>query len=58
MAVGGVPWGEMSRYCEDHGIAGPMRLRWIRIMRALDATFLIETGKKREAKRGSSRSRD
>lgn len=59
MVASGVPWAEMSAYCEDHGIRGPLRLRWIRLLRAMDLTYLAETGRvKEERKRGSSRSRD
>lgn len=53
LSAGGVPWLEMSRYCEDHGIEGPVRLRWIRLMRAMDLVFLmaqVETKAKRAAK--------
>ena len=40
MAVSGLTWGEMSRWCEDHGICGEERLRCIRLLQAMDATAL------------------
>ncbi len=42
MAAGGLPWVDMSRWCEDHGIDGADRLRWCRLFRALDGAFLAQ----------------
>lgn len=55
MAASGIPWVEMSRYCEDMGIVGAMRLRWIRLMRRMDVAFIAEANK--EAANGRPRSR-
>ncbi len=63
MTVNGIPWREMSAYCADHGIDGWQRLRWIRLLRELDTTYLIETGsasrkdKEEERADGEPRSR-
>lgn len=50
-SVSGIPWVEMSRYCEDNGINGAMRLRWIRLLRAMDLAYLGEVAKQSKARR-------
>ena len=40
MALGALPWSELSRFCEDHGVEGALRLRWIRLLRAMDSTYM------------------
>lgn len=40
MAASGLPWHELVAYCEAHDVVGPQRLRWIRLLRAMDAEFL------------------
>ena len=50
MAIGGLSWTEMRNWCEDHGITGEERLRWIRLMQAMDATALAHWGRKQGAK--------
>lgn len=56
--VGGIPWAEASRYCADHGIGGAQRLRWVRLLRAMDLVYLgnyaEESRKRREASRGNA----
>lgn len=54
MAASGVPWSEQSRYCEDHGIDGPARLRWIRLLRAMDLVYLTHSNKRKPRKGGDS----
>jgi len=51
MSPVGIPWVEMSTYCEDHGISGGAKLRWIRLLRALDQTFLRHYAKESKARR-------
>ena len=58
MSASGLPWVEVSRYAADHGIDGAERLRFCRMIRALDVVFLMEMAKRREASRGSNRPRD
>ncbi len=54
MAASGVPWAEQSRFCEDNGIHGQERLRWIRLLRAMDLVYLSQSAEKAKgAKRGS-----
>jgi hypothetical protein len=48
MAAGGLPWSEMSQWCEDHGIGGADRLRWCRLFRAMDSAFLAHINKPKE----------
>jgi hypothetical protein len=58
MAATGIPWGEMSCYCADHGIDGPLRLRWIRLLRAMDLVWLTySTDTRRRRGDGSAGSR-
>lgn len=46
MAASGIPWSEMSRYCEDHGVHREQRLRWCRLIQAMDTAWLGEIHKK------------
>ena len=46
-------WSELSRYCEDHGIAGESRRRWIRLLRAMDVAYLGVIAEGRAARRRS-----
>lgn len=65
MSAGGLPWAELSAWCQDNGIDGAARLRSIRLLRAMDATFLMHqaeasSSRRQEAKRdvpGRSRAR-
>jgi hypothetical protein len=40
MAAGPIPWSELSAWCSDNGIVGANRLRWVRMLRALDMADL------------------
>lgn len=55
MAASGVPWSEQSRYCEDNGIDGAARLRWIRLLRAMDLVYLTHTNEQRKPRKGDAR---
>jgi hypothetical protein len=50
MAMGGLPWADMSRWCQDNGINGEERLRCIRLLRAMDSIALEYWGRKKGAK--------
>ena len=51
MSACGIPWSEFSTYASDHGVDGPERLRFCRLMMHLDSAFLTEMSRQREAKR-------
>ena len=55
MSPVGLPWAELSAYCADNGIVGRQRLRWIRLLRAMDAVFLVEQSKSAEERREKRR---
>lgn len=46
MSLTGLSWSEVSQWCEDHGMTGRWRLRWIRLVRALDMVFVAHSLKK------------
>lgn len=48
MAMSGLAWAEMSRYCEDVGVHGEQRLRWCRLMRAMDRAALAHWNRRKE----------
>jgi hypothetical protein len=50
---GSIPWGAVSRWCEDHGIYGEQRLRWCRLIRACDVAHMVETEKAAKRRRGA-----
>lgn len=47
MAMGGLTWTDMSRWCEDNGISGEERLRWCRLFRAMDGVAMTHWNKKK-----------
>lgn len=47
MAASGLTWGDLSRWCEDHGIHGQERLRWCRLLRAMDSTAMAHWNRKK-----------
>ena len=47
MAASGLSWLDLSRWCEDHGIEGEERLRWCRLLRAMDDAALTHWSRKR-----------
>jgi hypothetical protein len=49
MAAGGLPWVDLAQWCEDHGIYGEDRLRWCRLFRAMDSTFIAHINKPKDA---------
>ncbi len=51
MSSTGVSWAEQSRYCEDHGIDGAERLRFIRLLRAMDVTYMRHVAGESKARR-------
>lgn len=51
MSPSGIPWSEWSTYARDHGYHGAERLRFCRLMSALDAAWLAEMFLRRERKR-------
>lgn len=51
MTSSGIPWAEQSRYCEDHGIDGAERLRLIRLLRAMDMTYMRHLAGESKARR-------
>jgi len=50
MAIGGLSWGDMSRWCQDHGIEGQERLRWIRLLQAMDGVAVSHWNRKAGSK--------
>ena len=50
MAIGGLSWTDMRGWCEDHGITGEARLRWIRLLIAMDETARMQWSRKQGAK--------
>lgn len=48
--AGPIPRTELSAWCEDNGIAGVRRLRWIRMLRALDLAELTHHARGRKAR--------
>jgi hypothetical protein len=42
-----IPWGALSRWCQDNLIVGAERLRWCRLIRALDCADLAARSKAR-----------
>ena len=52
---GALSWQELSCYCADHGIDGQYRLRFVRLLRAMDCTFLVVTNRDSKAKREEKR---
>lgn len=53
MTAGGVPWSEQSRWCEDNGVHGERRRRWVRLLRAMDCAYLRHTAEAKGAARGN-----
>lgn len=46
-SASGLTWSEMSRWCEDHGIDGEERPRWIGLLRSMDVAALMHWNKVR-----------
>lgn len=57
MAACGLPWGELSAWCQDHEIGGEARLRVIRLLRAMDATYLAFCAESSAARREAADAR-
>ena len=53
MAMSGLSWTDMSKWCEDHGITGEERLRWIRLFRAMDAVALPHWNRQKPLPQGA-----
>jgi len=50
MAVSGLSWTDLSRWCQDHAVYGEQRLRWIRLLQAMDATAIEAWNRKSGSK--------